>query len=185
MNNILAELFDSFDPEEQACIRAAEAGASGIIAEGEQEIRDRLRVSGSMENRDWILEPQDLARLGAANSEFVAYCNVFWSRTDLSSQKSVRAFLVHLDATCRGVFAKYGQWECSEGVTALRAEAERLAWMAHARELAIARSVTSHTRTGVSTDTTRGGADGAGTGQTAEFLARHSLKFSCSFGSSG
>ena len=169
MSIILAELFGTFSPEEQAYIRAAEAGASGIIAEGEQGIRDRLRVSGSMEDRDWILEPQDQARWGAANSEFVAYCNVLWGRTDLSSQESVRGFLTHLDTTCRGVFAKYGQWECREGITALRAEAERLAWMAHARELAIARSVTSQTSIMVSTDTSRESDDGAGTRQTAEF----------------
>ena len=55
MVDFLAELFDQFDPEEQARIRAAEDAANGILAQGTAGVRDRQLAAGSTDLTDWVL----------------------------------------------------------------------------------------------------------------------------------
>jgi hypothetical protein len=136
MNDILAELFATFSPDEQARIRSAEAAAKGIIAQGDNGVRERLQRAGLLGDRDWILEPQNEVRGAAAYSEFFAYHKVLWLRTDSTSPESIREFLTQLDKLCAGLREQYGSWECGHGIADLRAEAERLAWLAHGEHLA-------------------------------------------------
>jgi hypothetical protein len=135
MNEILAELFNRFRPEEQAQIKAAEAKAKGILAQGEGGVRDRLRETGSLSDRDWILEPRDEARAEATGEVFVAYCNVCWNRANPALRDSVEEFIRQVRTIREGVLATYGQWECEDNLAELEAEYESIAWLTHAQRL--------------------------------------------------
>jgi hypothetical protein len=58
MGDFLAELFDQFDQEEQARIRAAEASTGGIIEQGTAAVKSRRRAAGSPDDSDWVLQPE-------------------------------------------------------------------------------------------------------------------------------
>jgi hypothetical protein len=135
--DILTELFDQLSPEEKAHIRAAEAAANGILAQGDAGVRERSRAAGlRLElDRDWLLQPQDEARVGAAATLFVAYNNVFWARTDPGNAESIQAFLAQLRRINEGVLARYGSWECGHAIAEFRAESEKAAWLQHSRHL--------------------------------------------------
>ena len=138
MADILTELFATFSSQEQAQIRAAEASAKIILAQGDRAVRER--EMGSLSDRDYILTPRDEARAGAACAEFVGYQRVLNGRADPLSRESVQEFLGQLDKVCEGVLKRYGYHEGKPAIDELRAEAERLAWVSHAKRLAAAKT---------------------------------------------
>src|SRR5258706_8432479 len=139
MADILAESFEQLRKEEKAQILAAQARAVAILAQGDSRVRERWRMYGLMDDREWLLKPQDDARVDAACCVFVAFVNVYWDRTDPMQPESVRDFVEKLYKTSEGVLAKYGYWECRDAITTLRATSEQGAWLKHAEQLKIAR----------------------------------------------
>jgi hypothetical protein len=135
MADILAEIFDQFCSEEQAFIRATEAAAKGILAEGERDLKAMYHISGSLD-----LRRQDQARSDAACTEFIGYQRVLMRRVDPLSTESVQQLVRQLDRVCEGVLKKHGYWEGKDAIAELRAEAERLAWLSHSQQLASAKA---------------------------------------------
>jgi hypothetical protein len=133
MSDFLAEIFERLSPEEQARIREAEASASYLLENGDAEVNKRLRFAGSLDDRDWLLEPQDEARAYAAGVLFIAYVNALWLETDWSNAETVVAFLHQVDKLIPPVLEKYGMCEASATVSELRAECGRGAWRVHDR----------------------------------------------------
>lgn len=110
MGDFLAELFDQFDPEEQARITAAEDSTRGILAQGAAAVRDRLLAAGSPVLTDWALEPENDARADAAGVVFVAYVEALWSQTDPARSESIQEFGAKVDKLVDPVLTRYG-WE--------------------------------------------------------------------------
>lgn len=137
MADILAQLFGQFSMDEQAQIRAKVAAAKTGLVQGDSQITDRLGGAQSLEDRNWILEPKDEARAGAAGTEFAAYCNALWRTTDAVSQGSVREFLAQLERVCEGVLVKHGRWLWRVAIAEMRALSEQRAWQIHAQRLGI------------------------------------------------
>jgi hypothetical protein len=132
MADFLTELFEQFSPEEQARLRAAEASANAVLANGDAEVRSRLRFAGSLDDRNWLLEPQDDARANAAGIIFVSYVNALWTNTDRAREESVLGFLGKVDKLIPPVLDRFGAWESRAMISELRAECERGAWRVHA-----------------------------------------------------
>ena len=109
MGDFLAELFDQFDPEEQARIRAAEDSIGGILAQGGAAVRDRQLAAGSTVLTDWVLEPEDDARADAAGVVFAAYVNALWHQTDPGRSESIQEFGAKVDKLVAPVLARYGR----------------------------------------------------------------------------
>jgi hypothetical protein len=109
MGDFLAELLDQFDPEEQAGIRAAEAVADGILAQGDAAVRDRLLAAGSHDARDWVLQPESYARADAGGVVFVAYVNALWRETDAARAECIDAFLAKVDRLVDPLLTRYGR----------------------------------------------------------------------------
>jgi len=109
MGDFLAELFDQFDPEEQAGIRAAEEATKGILEEGTAAVRDRQLAAGSSVLTGWVLEPEDDARADAAGVVFAAYINALWRQTDPGRSESIQEFGAKVDKLVAPVLARYGR----------------------------------------------------------------------------
>jgi hypothetical protein len=138
MADILTEFLKQFSDTDRAQIRAAEATAKGILAQGRSGVRDRLREAGSVSDRDWILEPQDRARAEAAAEVFAAYCNVLWKKVDPASRDLIEEFVKQIDRIREGVLTTYGQWECRDRIAELQAGYGKQAWLNYAQRLEVA-----------------------------------------------
>jgi|CZKX01.1.fsa_nt_gi hypothetical protein len=127
MGDFLAELFDQFDPEEQARIRAAEDATRGILAQGAAAVRDRQLAAGSAVLTDWVLEPEDDARADAAGVVFAAYVNALWRQTDPARSEWIQEFGAKVDKLVDPVLTRYGRegegmiaklrWKCQMNVS--------------------------------------------------------------------
>jgi hypothetical protein len=95
--DFLAELFNQFDSEEQAKIRAAEESTKEILAGGDAAASDRQRAAGSRVAPDWVRQPQDDARVDALGVVFDAYYNVLWQKTDVTSAEGVDRFKANIN----------------------------------------------------------------------------------------
>jgi hypothetical protein len=118
-DDFLAELFDQFDQEEQAEIRAAEESTKDILAQGETAAKDRLRAAGSRDVPDWVRQPQDNARADAAGVVFSSYVQALWGKTDVTRTESIAAFLVQIERLIAPILTRYG-WVGQEFLDVLR-----------------------------------------------------------------
>ena len=109
MGDFLAELFDHFDPEDQARIRTAEDAANGILAEGTAAVKDRQLAAGSSVLTDWVLEPEHDARADAAGVVFAAYVNALWRQTDPARSEWIQEFGAKVDKLVDPVLTRYGR----------------------------------------------------------------------------
>jgi len=162
MADFLSEIFEQFSPEEQARLRAAEASANAVLANGDAEVRSCLRFAGSLDDRNWLLQPQDDARANAAGIVFVSYVNALWVDTNRARAESILAFLGNVDKLIPPVLNKYGAWESRAMISELRAECERGAWRVHAglrRDADMNATYTRHSRS-----------DGHGAGRQEDLL---------------
>jgi hypothetical protein len=106
--DFLVELFDQFDPEEQAKIRAAEEATKEILARGDAGVRDRQRAAGSHDVPDWVRQPQDDARVDAARVVFDAYVYILWEKTDVTRAECISAFVVQIEKLIDPILTRYG-----------------------------------------------------------------------------
>ena len=106
--DLLAELFDQFDHDEQARIKAAEGASRAIAAEGAAGVRDRLLAAGSSDLSDWTVQPENDARLDAARVVFVAYVNAVWRQTDATRSECVKEFLAKVEQLVESIVARFG-----------------------------------------------------------------------------
>jgi hypothetical protein len=97
--DLLAELFDQFDPDEQARIRAAEDAATEILLQGSAAVRDRLLAAGSPNLNDWSQEPENDAQADAATAVYVAYINGLWRQTDTGRPECIEEFLTKIESS--------------------------------------------------------------------------------------
>jgi hypothetical protein len=95
--DFLAELFDQFDQEEQAEIRAAEESTKEILARGDAAASDRQRAAGSRVAHDWVRQPQDDARVDAVGVVFYAYYYALQRKTDTTSAEGVDRFRANIN----------------------------------------------------------------------------------------
>ena len=109
MVDFLTELFDQFDDEEQARIRAAEDSVEGILAQGAALVRDRQLAAGSTVLTAWVLEPQDDARADAAGVVFDAYVNALWRQSDPRRSESIQEFNATVEELVVPVLTRYGR----------------------------------------------------------------------------
>jgi hypothetical protein len=108
MSDVLADLFDQFDYEEQARIKAAAEGASEILAQGSAAARDRLLAANSPDLNDWSLEPANDAQADAAGIVFTAYANGLWRQTDPTRSECIQEFVTKVEKLGDPILAKYG-----------------------------------------------------------------------------
>ena len=106
--DLLAELFDQFDPDEQARIRAAEDAATEILLQGSAAVRDRLLAAGSPNLNDWSQEPENDAQADAATAVYVAYINGLWRQTDTGRPECIEEFLTKIEKLGNPILGKYG-----------------------------------------------------------------------------
>jgi hypothetical protein len=130
MGDFLAELYDRFHQEEQARIRAAEDSARGILAQGDAAVRDRLRAAGSVNRRDWVLQPENDARADAAGVVFAAYVNALWRQTGGASTERIHDFVAKVDKLIEPVLTRYG-WEGRDLIDELRGQCQATASLVH------------------------------------------------------
>jgi hypothetical protein len=138
MADILAEFFAQFNLEERARIRAAEAQAKVIIAQGASAIWE---PTGPPLTLGSILAPRDAARVGAAGALFVGYQRALFQRVaDPLSPESIQELVRQLDRVSKAILNRYGFPEDSGALNEVRAEAEQLAWSSHGQQLARAKA---------------------------------------------
>jgi hypothetical protein len=130
MVDFLAGLFDQFDPDEQARIRAAKRSIRGILAQGTAAVRDRQLATGSSVVTDWVLEPKDDARADATGVVFLAYVNGLWHQTDPARSESIQEFGAKVERLVAPFLKRYGR--AGEGLIAnLRWKCQMNAWLVH------------------------------------------------------
>ena len=108
MGDFLTELFDQFDQEEQAEIRAAEASTTEILAKGSAAARERRRVAESLHDNYWLLQPENDARIDSAGIVFVAYVNAVWRKTDAERAECIHDFLAKVEQLIEPILTIYG-----------------------------------------------------------------------------
>jgi hypothetical protein len=108
MGDFLSELFDQFDQEEQARIRAAEASTTEILAQGTAAAEGRRRVAESLHDNHWLLQPENDARIDSAGVVFVAYVNALWRKTDRARAECIHDFIAKVKELIEPILTTYG-----------------------------------------------------------------------------
>jgi len=129
MGDFLAELFDQFDQEERARIRAAEASTIAIVAQGAAAV-NRRQLAESLHDSYWVLQPENDARIDSAGVVFVAYVNALWRKTDAARAECIHDFLAKVENLIGPVLTRYGR-EGKDLIDELRAECDINAWQVH------------------------------------------------------
>ena len=144
MGDFLSELFDQFDQEEQARIRAAEASTTEILAQGTAAAEGRRRVAESLHDNHWLLQPENDARIDSAGVVFAAYVNALWRKTDAERAECIDDFLAKVEKLIEPILTIYG--DLGKGpLEELRAGCRRNAWQVHSMLRTSPASATSST----------------------------------------
>ena len=144
MGNFLAELFDQFDQEEQAGIRAAEDDATRILAQGTAAANGRRRVAESLHDNYWLLQPENDAWIDSAGVVFVAYVNALWRKTDAERAECIDDFLAKVKRLVEPILTIYG--DLGKGlIEELREDCDRNARQVHSMLRTSPASATSST----------------------------------------
>jgi hypothetical protein len=108
MGDFLAELFDQFDQEAQAGIRAAEDNATRILAQGTAAAKGRRRVAESLHDSYWLVQPENDAQIDSGGVVFVAYVNALWRKTDAEGAECIDDFLTKVEELIEPILTTYG-----------------------------------------------------------------------------